>query len=148
MTWPVGATEFSIDASAVIPSGGVSQLSPNSLSGPTFGGLAASSSTTYSQWAEVSIGGTSIPVSTDTSELPLAFYAANTAYGIYDFGLLDCAGSPTCQGAARSAKINKANQPDSKIHFYIELRQDSDITAKNTNAINGSFDLLFSGRWH
>jgi hypothetical protein len=146
MTWPAGATQFSIDASAVIPSGGVSQSSQNSLSSPTFGGL-ASSSTSFFQWNEINDAGT-LPVSKDTSEVPLAFYAANTEYGIFDFGLLDCQGLPTCQNAVRSAKIDKADQPEDEIHFYIELRKDDDQAVQNTNAIAGSFDLLFSGRWH
>ena len=147
MTWPAEATEFSIDASAVIPSGGVSKSNPDSLGAPKFGGLANSSYTSYSQWSQISDGGTE-PVSTDTSELPLAFYAANTAYGIFDFGLLDCGGSPNCQNAVRSAKISKSNQPEDKIHFYIELRQDGVFAEKDTNAIGGNFELLFSGRWH
>tara|TARA_R110002153_G_scaffold67677_5_gene180176 strand:+ start:2323 stop:2763 length:441 start_codon:yes stop_codon:yes gene_type:complete len=146
MTWPVGATEFSIDASAVIPSGGVSQSNPDSLSSPTFGGLANVSSSSYFQWNQINAAG--LPVSTDISELPLAFYAANTAYGIYDFGLLDCNASPTCANAVRSAKINKTDQPNDKIHFYIELRVDDSQAAKSTSAIGGTFDLLFSGRWH
>ena len=149
--WPVGATKFSIDAVPESPvststvSGGVNESNQGPLTRTDFGGLASYSSY-YPAWAELNPSDNS-PVSTDTTELPLAFYAGLTEYGIYDFGLIDCEGDPFCANGKRVAEISKSDQPNGKIHFFAQVIQDGATLPQGLDILSNAFEIQFSGRW-